>query len=42
MFFARELTKKFETLKSGTGGELAAFLETHSSKGEFVVVLGPL
>ena len=42
VFFARELTKKFETLRAGTGAELAAFLETHSSKGEFVVVLGPL
>ncbi len=42
VFFARELTKKFETLRAGTGAELADFLETHSSKGEFVVVLGPL
>ena len=42
VFFARELTKKFETLQMGTAAELAAFLETHSSKGEFVVILGPL
>jgi 16S rRNA (cytidine1402-2'-O)-methyltransferase len=42
VFMARELTKKFETLREGTGAELAAFLETHSSKGEFVVLLGPL
>ncbi|MEX2381566.1 MAG: 16S rRNA (cytidine(1402)-2'-O)-methyltransferase [Opitutales bacterium] len=42
VFMARELTKKFETLQQGTAAELALFLETHSSKGEFVVVLGPL
>ena len=42
VFFARELTKKFETLQLGTAAELEAFLETHSSKGEFVVILGPL
>jgi 16S rRNA (cytidine1402-2'-O)-methyltransferase len=41
VFFARELTKKFETLKQGTASECADFLDTHSSKGEFVVVLGP-
>lgn len=42
VFIGRELTKKFETLKSGTAAELAAFLESHSSKGEFVVVISPL
>jgi len=42
VFMARELTKKFETARAGTAAELNAFLETHSSKGEFVVVLGPL
>lgn len=41
VFFGRELTKKFETLKTGTAAELGAFLQTHSSKGEFVVILGP-
>lgn len=42
VFFGRELTKKFETLQTGTAKELGAFLVTHSSKGEFVVILGPL
>lgn len=42
VFFGRELTKKFETLQVGTAAELGAFLKTHSSKGEFVVILGPL
>ena len=41
VFFARELTKKFETVRTGTAAELLAHLETHSSKGEFVVILGP-
>jgi len=41
VFVARELTKKFETLVSGTAAELTGFFETHSVKGEFVVVLGP-
>lgn len=42
VFFGRELTKKFETLQIGTAAELGAFLKNHSSKGEFVVILGPL
>jgi 16S rRNA (cytidine1402-2'-O)-methyltransferase len=42
VFVARELTKKFETLTCGTATELVAFFETHSCKGEFVVILGPL
>ncbi len=42
VFMARELTKKFETLREGSAAEVGAFLETHSSKGEFVVILGPL
>ena len=39
---ARELTKKFETVKRGTLGELAA-LFTHSGppKGEIVIIVGP-
>ena len=41
VFVARELTKKFETLVAGTAEEVDAFFETHSAKGEFVVVLGP-
>jgi len=41
VFMGRELTKKFETLKTGTAEELIHFLETRSSKGEFVVILGP-
>ncbi len=41
VFFARELTKKFETLFTGTARECAEFLEQRSSKGEFVVILGP-
>lgn len=41
VFFARELTKKFETLFSGTATDCADFLEERSSKGEFVVILGP-
>lgn len=42
VFMGRELTKKFETLRSGTAAELIDFLDSHSSKGEFVVVLSPL
>lgn len=42
VFVAREITKKFETLAAGTAVELGAFFETHSVKGEFVVVLAPL
>lgn len=42
VFFAREMTKKFETLRTGSAKQLGAFLATHSSKGEFVVILGPL
>ncbi|MGA0332496.1 MAG: 16S rRNA (cytidine(1402)-2'-O)-methyltransferase [Kiritimatiellia bacterium] len=42
LFIGRELTKKFETLKSGRAADLHAFLDTHSSKGEFVVVISPL
>lgn len=41
VFVARELTKKFETLVTGTPAELDAFFEIHSVKGEFVVVLAP-
>ncbi|WFB36678.1 16S rRNA (cytidine(1402)-2'-O)-methyltransferase [Kiritimatiellota bacterium B12222] len=42
VFIGRELTKKFETLKSGTAAELSEFLDLHSSKGEFVVVISPI
>ena len=42
VFVGRELTKKFETCVEGSPEELSAFFETHSIKGEFVVVLGPL
>ncbi|MCC5845622.1 MAG: 16S rRNA (cytidine(1402)-2'-O)-methyltransferase [Verrucomicrobia bacterium] len=42
VFFGRELTKKFETLQTGTAKELGEFLTKHSSKGEFVVILGPI
>jgi 16S rRNA (cytidine1402-2'-O)-methyltransferase len=41
VFIGRELTKKFETCVEGAPEELAAFFETHSIKGEFVVILGP-
>lgn len=39
---ARELTKKFETIRRGTLGELAArFSEDGPPKGEIVLVVGP-
>jgi 16S rRNA (cytidine1402-2'-O)-methyltransferase len=37
---SRELSKKFEETVRGTAEELAAHLETHPPKGEFVVVIG--
>lgn len=36
---ARELTKKFEEFRRGTGGELLAHYEAHSPKGEIVLVI---
>ena len=41
LFVARELTKKFEETVAGTPAELRAHYQTHSLKGEFVVVLFP-
>jgi 16S rRNA (cytidine1402-2'-O)-methyltransferase len=38
---ARELTKKFEEVVTGTLGELAARYEAHEPKGEIVVVVAP-
>ena len=41
LFIARELTKKFEETVTGTPAELRAHYQTHSLKGEFVVILLP-
>ena len=41
LYIGRELTKKFETSVEGLPHELVTFFETHSVKGEFVVILGP-
>lgn len=39
---ARELTKKFETVRRGTLPELAAYFEEHGApKGEVVLIVGP-
>jgi 16S rRNA (cytidine1402-2'-O)-methyltransferase len=38
---ARELTKKFEEVRSGTPAELLAALQNRAIKGEFVVLIGP-
>lgn len=37
----RELTKMFETIYRGTAAEVLAALEATSTKGEFVIVIGP-
>jgi 16S rRNA (cytidine1402-2'-O)-methyltransferase len=39
---ARELTKKFEEIRSGTPSELLAEVQKKAIKGEFVVLLAPL
>src|SRR5712691_7434863 len=36
---ARELTKKFEEFRRGTGGELLAHYEAHPAKGEITLVV---
>jgi 16S rRNA (cytidine1402-2'-O)-methyltransferase len=36
---ARELTKKFEEFRRGTGGELLAYYEAHPAKGEITLVI---
>jgi 16S rRNA (cytidine1402-2'-O)-methyltransferase len=36
---ARELTKKFEEFRRGTGGELLAHYEKHPPKGEIVLIV---
>ena len=41
LFIARELTKKFEETVAGTPAELRAHYQTHSLKGQFVVILLP-
>ncbi len=38
---ARELTKRFEEVRRGTLGELAAHYATHAARGEITVVVGP-
>ncbi len=38
---ARELTKRFEEVKRGTAGELAAFYAQTPPRGEITVLLGP-
>lgn len=42
VYIGRELTKKFETSVTGLPHELVEFFSTHSVKGEFVVILGPV
>ncbi len=42
LFVGRELTKMHETLYRGTASEVAAQLETTSSKGEFVIIVRAL
>ena len=37
----REITKRFESIKTGKLSEIRAFLETSSKKGEFVVAIAP-
>ena len=41
LFIARELTKKFEETVAGTPAALRVHYQTHSLKGEFVVILLP-
>ena len=41
LFIARELTKKFEETIAGTPAALRTHYQTHSLKGEFVVILLP-
>ena len=38
---ARELTKKFEEVVTGTASELAARYAAHEPKGEIVLIIGP-
>lgn len=38
---ARELTKKFEEIVSGTAGEVAAHFQAQAPRGEFVIMAGP-
>lgn len=38
---ARELTKKFEEVTSGTAAELSAHFEAHAPRGEFVIMVAP-
>jgi len=42
MFMGRELTKMHETLYRGSIDEVRASLQATSTKGEFVIVIGPL
>ncbi len=41
IFIGRELTKQFETLYRGTIDEVSEALQATSSKGEFVIIVGP-
>lgn len=41
IYVGRELTKKFETNLRGTVEEVRALMEGKSTKGEFVVIVGP-
>jgi 16S rRNA (cytidine1402-2'-O)-methyltransferase len=41
-FLARELTKKFEEIRSGTPGELLEAARARTVRGEFVVLVAPL
>ncbi len=38
---ARELTKRFEEVRRGTAGDLAAHYAAHPARGEITVLLGP-
>jgi 16S rRNA (cytidine1402-2'-O)-methyltransferase len=40
VFAGRELTKRFEEARRGTAAELRAYYSTHSSKGEWALVIG--
>ena len=37
---ARELTRKFEEFRRGTGAELLAHYEAHPAKGEITLAIG--
>lgn len=38
----RELTKKFEEIRRGTPDELLEYFSSHTPRGEFIIVIGPI